>query len=353
MSQQGNRFNVIMTAPRLAAPAVALLEGAGCVIHYTAPYPAAPVLAELAARVQADAILARQGQVTDAVMAASPRLRIVARHGVGVDEVDVAAAAARGVLVTNAPGSNSRAVAEHTLALILALVKDLKPFGAAIAEGGWRAGATQARDVAGLRLGLVGCGAIGAMVAQLAAAFGMTVAASDPALREGGLPGIARAASPLALAAQSDVLSVHCPLLPATRGIVGAEVLAAMPAGGFVVNTARGGIVDEAALAAALDSGHLAGAALDVFDAEPPPADHPLRRHPRVLVTPHVAGVTPGSLVAMGVAAAECIVCALQGRPVPQERIVAGAAAPDLHPVGAAAPELRHLGAVAPRARGV
>jgi D-3-phosphoglycerate dehydrogenase / 2-oxoglutarate reductase len=333
LSGPGNRFNVIMTAPRLAAPAVALLEGAGCAIHYTEPYPSATVLSELAARVQADAILARQGQVSAEVIASSPRLCIVARHGVGVDEVDVAAAAARGVLVTNAPGSNSRAVAEHTLALILALVKDLKPFGTAIAEGGWRTGTTQARDVAGLRLGLLGCGAIGAMVARLADAFGMTVAASDPALPHGGLPGIALVATPLELAARSDVVSVHCPLLRSTRGLVGKAVLAAMPAGGFVVNTARGGIVDEAALATALDSGHVAGAALDVFDAEPPPGDHPLRRHPRVLVTPHVAGVTPGSLVAMGVAAAECIVCVLQGRPVPPERIVAGAVAPDARAV--------------------
>jgi len=111
-------------------------------------------------------------------------------------------------------------------------------------------------------------------------------------------------------------------LLPATRGLVGAAVLAAMPAGGFVINTARGGIVDEAALAAALASGHLAGAALDVFETEPPAAGHALRDHPRVLVTPHVAGVTPGSLVAMGVAAAECIVRVLTGQPVPAERIV-------------------------------
>jgi D-3-phosphoglycerate dehydrogenase len=174
--------------------------------------------------------------------------------------------------------------------------------------------------VAGLRLGLVGCGVIGRAVARLAAAFAMTVAAFDPAAADDG--GIVRVGSLRALAAASDILSVHCPLTPATRGLVGANILAAMPAGGYVVNTARGGIVDEAALLAALDSGTLAGAALDVFAQEPPPADHPLRNHPRVLVTPHVAGVTPGSLVAMGVMAAECIVAALTGGAVPPERIV-------------------------------
>ncbi len=311
-----------MTSPHLAPAAVAVLEGAGCTLHYLPAFPSGAVVAELTGRVQADAILARQGHVTAAAIAASPRLRIVARHGVGVDEVDLVAAAARGVMVTNAPGSNSRAVAEHTLALILALVKQIRPLGASVAGGAWRGGASSVRDVAGLRLGLVGCGAIGREVARLAAAFGMSVASSDPALPAQGVGGIAWRASPLALAATSDILSVHCPLTEATRGLVGAAVLAAMPAGGFVVNTARGGIVDEAALLAALTSGHLAGAALDVFAVEPPPADHPLRDHPHVLATPHLAGVTPGSLVNMGVAAAECIAAALTGGVVPPGCIV-------------------------------
>ncbi len=317
-----NRFNVVMTSPHLAPQAVAILERAGCALHYLPPYPSGAAVADLAAQVAADAILARQGTIDAQAIAASPRLRIIARHGVGLDEVDLAAAAARGVMVTNTPGANAQAVAEHTLALILALVKEIKPLGATIAAGGWRDPAKGARDVAGLRLGLVGCGAIGRAVGRLAAAFGMMVASADPALPPEGLPGIVRAESVAALAAGSDVLSVHCPLTAATRGLVGAEVMGAMPRGGFVVNTARGGIVDEAALLAALESGQVAGAALDVFDAEPPPADHPLRRHPRMLATPHVGGSTPGALVNMGVAAAECIVQALSGGTVPAERIV-------------------------------
>ncbi len=316
------RFNVIMTSPRLAAEAVTILDAAGCTVHYMPSYPSGTAVAALAARVRADAILARQGQVDAAAIAASPRLRIVARHGVGVDEVDVAAAAAHGVMVTNTPGANATAVAEHTLALILALVKELRPLGAAIAAGAWRDPARGGRDVAGLRLGLVGCGAIGRAVARLAAAFGMSVASNDPALPAGGLPGIARLPDLATLAAGSDVLSVHCPLTPATRGLVGAAVLAGMPRGGWVVNTARGGIVDEAALLAALDAGQIGGAALDVFDQEPPPPHHPLRDHPRLLATPHVAGTTPGALVNMGVAAAECIALRLTGAAVPPERIV-------------------------------
>lgn len=317
-----NRFNVVMTAPELAAPAVALLENAGCAIHYMPPYPTADAVAALVRAVAADAILCRQGRVTGAVMDASPRLRIVARHGVGVDEVDVAEARKRRLTVTRAPGSNTQAVAEHTLALILALAKEFRPLGAAISEGGWRPAGTKVRDIAGLRLGLVGFGAIGRAVAALAQPFGIRVSAFDPTVAEADFSHVERAASVADLARGSDVLSLHCPLMPDTYHLVDAAVLALLRPGALIVNTARGGLVDEAALAAALDSGRLGGAGLDVFEDEPPGPDHPLRRHPRVIVTPHVAGVTNASLIAMGVMAAECIAAALSGNPIPPERIV-------------------------------
>ncbi len=318
------RFNVIMTSPRLAAPAVAILEAAGCDIHYMEPYPSAAAVAALSGQVQADAILSRQGPVMAAAMDASARLRIVARHGVGVDDVDIPAATARGILVTRAPGSNTTAVAEHTIALILALAKDLRPLATSIGGGAWRGAATKVRDIAGLRLGLLGYGAIGRAVAAMAAPFGMVISAYDPSKNDAVFPPVRRAATLEALCAEADVLSVHCPYAPATRHIVNAASLAAMPRGGYVINTARGGIVDEDALAAALDSGHIAGAGLDVFENEPPRPDHPLRNHPHVLPTPHVAGVTDGSLVNMGVMAAECIAATLTGGVVPPERIVRG-----------------------------
>lgn len=309
-----------MTAPRLAAPAVAVLEAAGCRIHYMQPYPSAEAVAALAREVAAHAILSRQGPVDAAAMDASPNLRIVARHGVGVDDVDLAAARARGILVARAPGSNTTAVAEHTLALILALAKDLRPLGATIAAGGWRGATGQVRDIAGLPLGLLGFGAIGRAVARLALAFDMRVTACDPLATP--MDGVAFVPEPAALWPRASVLSLHCPYLPATRHIVNAAAIAALPPGAFVINTARGGLIDETALAAALDQGQLAGAALDVFETEPPAPDDPLRRHPRVLVTPHVAGVTPRSLDAMGTMAAECIAACLTGGVVPAERLV-------------------------------
>lgn len=262
-------------------------------------------------------------------MDASPRLRVVARHGVGVDDVDLQAAASRGILVTRAPGSNTRAVAEHTLALILALAKDLKPLGSAISAGEWRGAATKVRDIAGLRLGLLGFGAIGQAVAVLADAFGIRVIAFDPVASPAAFAAccggrVERSDSVAALLARVDVLSLHCPYSPATHHIIDAAALAAMTPGGYVINTARGGLIDEPALSAALGSGHVRGAALDVFEVEPPAPGDPLRTDPRVLVTPHVAGVTDGSLVNMGVMAAECIALALTGGVVPPERIVRG-----------------------------
>ena len=166
-------MDVIMTAPRLAPEAVAVIEAAGGRLHYMRPYPSAAEIAALAAALNPVAILSRQGPVTAAAMDAAPALRIVARHGVGVEDVDIGAAAARGITVARAPGSNTRAVAEHTMAVMLALVKELGPLSRHVGGGGWREAGTKVRDVAGLRLGLLGFGAIGQAVARLAGAFGM------------------------------------------------------------------------------------------------------------------------------------------------------------------------------------
>ena len=308
-----------MTSPRLAGEAVALIEAAGGVLHYMEPYPTAEAIGALAARLGAIAILSRQGPVTAATMDRVPSLRIVARHGVGVDDVDVAEAARRGILVTRSPGSNTRAVAEHTLALILALVKDLPQQSAAVAASGWRDAATQVGDVAGLRLGLLGYGDIGRAVGRLAAAFDMDIMVLT---RRGGAEGVATARDLPHLLARSDVLSLHLPMNPSNRHIIGPAALAQLPVGAFVINTSRGGLIDEPALLDALNAGHIAGAGLDVFEQEPPRADDTLRRHPRVIVTPHVAGVTAGSMVAMGVMAAECIAAVLRGESPPPACVV-------------------------------
>jgi D-3-phosphoglycerate dehydrogenase / 2-oxoglutarate reductase len=307
---------VLVTAAKLAPEAVALLDAAGYAVVCTSGYPAEAELLAAIAEHRPVALLHRQGLIDGTVMdAAAPGLRVVARHGAGVDGIDLAAAEARGLTVTRAAGANSRSVAEHAMALMLSLLKDLPSVAAGMRDGLWEKTSRMTRDVEGTALGIAGYGAIGSKVARMADAFGMRVGAYDPLLPPGPLPGPGeRVAELRALLSRSEVLSLHCPLDAATRGMVGAAELALLPRGAILVHTARGGVVDEAALLAALDSGHLAWAGVDVFATEPLDAASPLRTHPRVLPTPHLAANTPRGAVGMSTGAAESIVAVLAGR---------------------------------------
>jgi D-3-phosphoglycerate dehydrogenase / 2-oxoglutarate reductase len=318
-------MTVLVASPHLADEGVRVLEAAGCDVHFLEAFPPPAHVAEAGARLGAAAIIARQGRITAAVIDALPELRIIARHGAGTDEVDLDAARARGLLVTRTPGANARAVAEHAITTMLLLVKDIPALQRRVAAGGWRDGHMKLRDVAGMRLGLIGMGPIGQETARLATAFGMTVAAFSRRAGDTAFRTTRRAASLDALLAETDILSLHSALTDETRAMLDARALALLPRGALIVNTARGGLIDEAALLAALDSGHIAGAALDVTAIEPPAADHPFRRHPAVVLTPHIAGVTEGSMAQMAKDAAECVVAALTGGVVPADRIVVAA----------------------------
>ncbi|OGO15295.1 MAG: hypothetical protein A2Y93_00480 [Chloroflexi bacterium RBG_13_68_17] len=223
---------------------------------------------------------------------AQPRLRVVGRAGVGVDNIDVAAARQVGVIVVNAPLASTDAVAEHTLALMLALARRLPQADASLRRGEWRKSEFLGTELGGKTLGLIGLGRIGAAVAERARALGMAVVAYDPLLSPEEIA--VRGARPLglqALLAEADYLSLHVPLTPETRGLLDAHALARLRPGARLVCTARGGLVDEAALLAALDTGRLAGAALDVFEEEPP-RPGPLLNHPALILTPHIAAQT-------------------------------------------------------------
>lgn len=307
---------VLVTAAWLAPEAVAILEAAGYAVPCLSAYPSeAELLAGIAAH-RPVAMLHRQGIINGTVMdAALPTLRVIARHGAGVDGIDLPAAEARGLTVTRAAGANSRSVAEHAMALMLAMLKDLPEVQAGMRAGKWEKTSRMTRDIEGVSLGIVGHGAIGSKVARMAAAFGMQVAAYDPLLPPGPLPGPAERVATLdALLARSEVLSIHCPLEGLTRGLIGARELALLPQGAIIVHTARGGIIDEAALLAALESKQVAWAGIDVFAKEPLEEASPLRHHPRVLPTPHLAANTPRGAVAMSTGAAESIVAVLSGR---------------------------------------
>ena len=267
---------------------------------------------------EARAWLVRTAPLTVAMLGKAPRLAVISKHGVGVDNIPVAAALARGIAVTNTPGANAHAVAEHTMMMMLALARRAVPLDASA-----RAGFAGARDIVpvdleGRRLLVAGFGVIGRRAAQLATAFGMEVTLWHRRLsaEETGYP-VVRALD--AALPQADVLSLHLPLNDGTRGLIGARELALLPEGAIVLNTGRGGVVDEAALAAAAP--RLGGIGLDVFETEPPPRDHPLFCVPNALFSPHAAALSPRAYRQMGMMAAQNAIDALAGR-LPAERML-------------------------------
>ncbi len=247
----------------------------------------------LDALADADALLVRSATKVDAeLLAAAARLRIVARAGTGVDNVDVAAASARGILVVNSPGANTISVAEHACALMLALARSIPAADRAMKEGRWEKRRFLGNELRGKTLGVVGLGRIGQEVAQRARAFGMEIVAHDPFIAVDIADSVgARLVSLDDLCATADYLTLHLPLTPETRHVLNAERLAKCRHGLRIINTARGELVDEAALCQAIQEGIVAGAGLDVFEAEPP-RDWALARLPQVVGTPHIAAST-------------------------------------------------------------
>lgn len=277
--------------------------------------PGAAVLEDVAAVVAG--ILIRTSPLTAEDIASAPNLRVVARHGVGTDNIAVDAATQHGVLVAITPDANTRSVAEHAFALLLAVSRRL-----VLADRAVRTGQYALRDtlvgteLAGRRLGIVGMGRIGAEVARIGAAgFAMSVGGHDPHLPPAEIR--ARGAEPVgdldALLERSDVLTVHVPLTPATRNLIGDAELKRLPSHAVVLLTARGGVVDEEALIGHLRAGTVAGAGVDVFDQEPPPADSGYLGLPNVVLSPHTAAHTEAAMERMAVGAAEAIVAVLQG----------------------------------------
>ena len=256
---------------------------------------------------ECDGLVVRsETKVTAELMDAGARLRVIGRAGVGVDNIDVGAATARGIVVMNAPDGNTITTAEHTMALLVALARRVPQACASLKAGRWEKKKFVGVELQGKTLGVVGLGRIGRVVANRAQGFGMSVVAFDPfvspdAAREAGMELL-----PLEeVFARADFLTVHTPLTAETRGIIGAQAFARMKRGVRVINCARGGLVDERALLVAIKEGTVAGAALDVFEQEPPPSDHPLLALDEVIVTPHLGASTKEAQEGVAVTVAE------------------------------------------------
>ena len=304
LQNNGRTMKIVIPEP-LPASATALLEAEGWTIDTREGRSASKLTADLA---DADALIVRGGtKVTAALIAAAPRLQVVARAGTGVDNVDLDAASARGILVLNAPGANSISVAEHACALILASARSITRADADMKAGRWSKRSLQGAELRGKTLGVVGMGRIGREVARRARAFEMTVVAHDPFIAEQVAADLGIDLLPLeTLVAQSDFITFHLPSTDATRGMVNRELLACCKPGARIINTARGDLVDEEALAEAIETGRIGGAALDVFREEPPP-DTKLTGRPEVVATPHIGAATAEAQELVGVEAATSV----------------------------------------------
>jgi D-3-phosphoglycerate dehydrogenase / 2-oxoglutarate reductase len=313
---------VLVTSTQLSEQAQQILRDAD-LEFVLVPEPASEdaTIAALAAAKPAAVLMRGNPPFTRRVIESAPQLRIIAKHGAGVDSVDVQAAAQRGVAVMTAGAANADAVAELALALMLTLSRELPRLDRSVKGGSWERPQYQGREFRGRSVGIVGYGQIGRRVARLAAAFGAPVLLhSRSIIADAG--GAEVEPDFEALLRRADILSLHCPLTPETRGMIGAAQLRSMPTGALLVNTARGALVDEAALADALSSGRLAGAGLDTYSVEPPDPRHPLLALDNVICTPHVAGSTKGSLLRVGTIAATNIVRHLRGEAPDPDNLV-------------------------------
>jgi D-3-phosphoglycerate dehydrogenase len=237
----------------------------------------------------AEAILVTYAQVTAGVIAAAAHCRVIARFGIGIDNIDIGAASAAGIVVTNVPDYCLDEVADHALALLLASARGVVAASNRVRDGAWDGGQGAIHRLQGRRLALIGVGAVGRRVATRAQAFGLLVTGFDPYLDPWDLPGVERAGSLEEAVAEADYVSLHSPLTDATRHVIDADLIASMRRAPIIINTARGPLIDHDALAAALGAGTLSGAALDVTEPEPLAGGHPLRSNPRVIMTPHTA----------------------------------------------------------------
>ncbi len=252
-------------------------------------------------------------KMTKELIDAAPKLKVIMRAGAGVDNVDVTHATAKKVLVLNCPGVNNNAVAELTIGFLFGLVREIPRATSGMKANLWEKKELVGNEVSGRTIGLLGFGAIGNLVGKACHALGMTVLAYDPRANElKNNPEYkfvkSWASSPDMIFSDADVVSLHMPLMDATKNSIGAAQFAKMKKGSYFINCARGGIANEAALLEALNNGTIAGAALDVFDKEPTPPDHPLVKHPKVICAPHIGAATKEAQHKVGIAAAQHLI---------------------------------------------
>ncbi len=307
---------ILVTAADLAPQALALLTDFDIV--YAGKTPSEQDIVALCQQHDPVAIIVRYGKVGAEAIHAAPSLRVISKHGSGTDTIDKVAATARHVEVRAAVGANAAAVAEQAMALLLACAKSVPALNARMHSGHWDKATHKSVELAGRTIGLIGLGAIGQRFARMAKALDMRVIGFDPYASK--VPADIEVVDLDTLWRESDAISLHCPLTDDNRGLLNRDTLARCKPGVLIVNTARGGLVDEAALLDAVRSGHVASAGLDSFAMEPMVADHPFRDEDRIILSPHIGGVTADAYVKMGLAASENLLAVLREAEVSADR---------------------------------
>ena len=302
---------VLVTGADLAPQALALLKDHEMV--YAGKTPTQDDIVALCKQHNPVAIIVRYSGVNAAAMDAAPALKVISKHGSGTDTIDKAAAKARGIEVVAAVGANAAAVAEQALALLLACAKSVVALDARMHAGHWDKATHKSIELGGRTIGLVGLGAIGLRFARMADALGLRVIGFDPFAKN--LPDYVQSVDLDTIWRESDAISLHCPLMEENRGLINEKTLAQCKRGVIVVNTARGGLIDEAALLAAVRSGQVMSAGLDSFAVEPMTAGHPFQGEKGFILSPHIGGVTSDAYVNMGVAAAKNALQVLGAQP--------------------------------------
>ncbi len=302
---------LIITGADLAQQALDLLTGYEIV--YAGKAPTEEDMVALCKQHDPVAIIVRYGKVGAAVMDAAPSLKVISKHGSGTDTIDKVAAKARGIEVVAAVGANAAAVAEQALALLLACAKSVVQLDVRMHAGHWDKATHKSLELGGRTVGLVGLGAIGLRFAKMADALGMRVIGFDPFAKH--LPDYVQSVPLETIWREAHAISLHCPLTDENRGMLNAATLAQCKPGVIVVNTARGGLIDEAALLDAVRSGQVMAAGLDSFAVEPMTAGHPFQGEPHFILSPHIGGVTSDAYVNMGVGAAQNLLAVLARTP--------------------------------------
>ncbi|OWT64101.1 hydroxyacid dehydrogenase [Candidimonas nitroreducens] len=296
----GNKQAILVTAADLAPQALDLLKDFDVV--FAGPRPQESDILALIKKHDPVGIIVRYGRISAAAIDAGRSLKVISKHGSGIDTIDSQAAKAHKVAVCAAVGVNAAAVAEHAITLMLACAKSVVKMNSRMHAGHWDKASHKSIELRGRTLGLIGLGAIGARTALIAHAMELNVIAYDPYAKQA--PDYVRLAGLDEIWRAADIISLHCPLTAENRNLINAQTLDQCKPGIIIVNTARGGLIDEDALLAAVHNGRVGAAALDSFQQEPPPATHPFFKEEKILLSPHIGGVTQDAYVNMGVAAA-------------------------------------------------